>query len=63
MKILIVEDDPIIQEGLRISLGQEGYELTAASCVKEALELIKTQGSFDAAGRHRLRCMPGGEGA
>ena len=47
MKILIVEDDPIIQEGLRISLGQEGYELTAASCVKDALDLINKQGGFD----------------
>ena len=36
MKILIVEDDPLIQEGLRISLASEGAVLTAASSAAEA---------------------------
>ena len=36
MKILLVEDDPIIQEGLKISLASEGCTLTAASSVAEA---------------------------
>ena len=36
MQILLVEDDPIIQEGLRIALQSEGCVLTAASSVAEA---------------------------
>lgn len=36
MQVLLVEDDPIIQEGLRIALGSEGCTLTAASSVAEA---------------------------
>ena len=36
MKILLVEDDPIIQEGLKIALASEGCSLTAVSSVAEA---------------------------
>ncbi len=36
MKIFLVEDDPIIREGLKLSLGSEGCELTAAASVAEA---------------------------
>lgn len=36
MKIFAAEDDPIILEGLRIALGQEGWELVTATSVKEA---------------------------
>lgn len=40
MKVLITEDDPIIQEGLKIALVQEGYELVTASCVAEARQRL-----------------------
>ena len=40
MKILLVEDDPMIQEGLDLSLATEGCELKTASSVAEAKALI-----------------------
>ncbi len=40
MKILLVEDDPLIQEGLKLSLLAEGCELTTASSVAEAKMLL-----------------------
>ncbi len=40
MKILLVEDDPMIQEGLNLSLATEGCELKTASSVAEAKALI-----------------------
>lgn len=40
MRILLVEDDPIIQEGLRLALDSEGCELSAASSVEEAKALL-----------------------
>lgn len=36
MKIFAVEDDPIIQDGLKIALVQEGWELVTAASVGEA---------------------------
>lgn len=47
MKVLVVEDDPIIQEGLRIALGQEGYEIVAADCVGKARRSLDACGAFD----------------
>ena len=41
MRVLIVEDDPIIVEGLKIALSQEQYEVEAFGTVKEVLEAIK----------------------
>lgn len=38
MRVLIVEDDPIIVEGLKVSLAQEQYETTAFSCMNDALD-------------------------
>ncbi|MCR5121329.1 MAG: response regulator transcription factor [Ruminococcus sp.] len=40
MKILLVEDDPIIQEGLRLALDSEGCSLKAASSVAEAKNVL-----------------------
>lgn len=40
MRVLIVEDDPIIIEGLRIALSQEGYEVEHAETMKAALQKI-----------------------
>lgn len=45
MKILLVEDDPIIREGLRLALDSEGCELKAASSVAEAKSLL--DGEYD----------------
>lgn len=36
MKVFLVEDDPMIQEGIKLALGADGYELTSASSVGEA---------------------------
>lgn len=42
MTVLVVEDDVIILEGLKISLEQEGYTVVYASTVKTALEIVHT---------------------
>jgi len=47
MKVFVVEDDPIITEGLKIALGQEGYEVIAADCVAKAKECIREVERFD----------------
>lgn len=41
MKVLIVEDDEIIREGLKFALLQENYEVLSAAGVSEALEQIQ----------------------
>lgn len=41
MKVLIVEDDEIIREGLKFALLQENYEVLSAAGVLEALEQIQ----------------------
>ena len=46
-KILIVEDDEIIAEGLEYSLMSEGYEVSVAGTVKAALEFVRKKTSFD----------------
>ncbi|MCR5252038.1 MAG: response regulator transcription factor [Lachnospiraceae bacterium] len=47
MKIFIVEDDPIITEGLKIALGQEGYEVETHATCGDALEKLKGGVDFD----------------
>ncbi|MBO4510838.1 MAG: response regulator transcription factor, partial [Lachnospiraceae bacterium] len=47
MKVLIAEDDPIIVEGLKIALLQEGYEVEAFGDMKSAIEAIKEEVHFD----------------
>ena len=47
MRILIVEDDEIIAEGLEYSLMSEGYEVFVAGTVKAALEFVREKPSFD----------------
>ena len=42
MKVLLVEDDAIISEGLQYSLRQEGYEVVTAATVAAALELVRS---------------------
>ena len=41
MKVFIVEDDPIIVEGLDIALSQEKYEVDSFGCMKDALEVAE----------------------
>ena len=48
MRILTVEDEPIIVEGLKIALSQEGYEVEAFGDVKSCLKEIKKEVCFDA---------------
>lgn len=47
MKVLVVEDDEIILEGLQISLRQEGYEVLSAASQSKALELWKSGVDLD----------------
>lgn len=46
MKILMLEDDSTIAQGLQYSLQSEGYEVTHCPTVAKALEEVKN-GSFD----------------
>lgn len=48
MRILIVEDDPIIVEGLKIALSQEGYEVQSFGDMKNSLKEIQKEVCFDA---------------
>ena len=41
MTVLVVEDDEIILEGLKIALQQEGYEVKAVSSGKQAIRMLK----------------------
>ena len=43
-KILVVEDDLVIQENLAALLADEGYEVVCASNGQEALELLSRSG-------------------
>lgn len=49
MRILLVDDDPLVRELLSASLAQQGFtDVTRACSAEEALELIETDGlSFD----------------
>ena len=47
MKILVVEDDPIIQEGLRVALIQEGCDILAAECVSRAKQCLNENRDID----------------
>lgn len=40
MKVLIVEDDEIIRDGLKFALMQEDYDVISASNVSDAMEQI-----------------------
>ncbi|WP_154590180.1 response regulator, partial [Enterobacter hormaechei] len=42
MKLLIVEDDLLLQEGLALALGNEGYALDCATTAAEADALIQS---------------------
>ena len=42
MKVLILEDDRLISEGLMISMIQEGYEAVAAYTVEDAMNIINS---------------------
>lgn len=47
MRVLIAEDDPIIVEGLKIALSQEGYEVEAYGDMNSAIEAVKEKVHFD----------------
>lgn len=47
MTVLVVEDDSIILEGLKISLEQEGYEVVSASTVKVAFDIVNSDVRLD----------------
>ncbi|MBQ7059433.1 MAG: response regulator transcription factor [Firmicutes bacterium] len=47
MKIFLVEDDPIITEGLKIALSQEGYQVDACANMHDALGKIKEEVHYD----------------
>jgi DNA-binding response OmpR family regulator len=47
MKVFIVEDDPIIVEGLTIALSQEGYDVASFGNVTEAIKEIESEAHYD----------------
>lgn len=47
MKVFIVEDDPIIVEGLTIALSQEGYDVASFGNVTDAIKEIKSEAHYD----------------
>ncbi|WP_295089586.1 response regulator transcription factor [Ruminococcus sp.] len=47
MKVLIAEDDPIIVEGLKIALSQEGYEVDAFGNMDSAIKAVKEEVHYD----------------
>ncbi len=47
MKVLIVEDDPIITDGLKIALTQEKYEVDTSSTMTDALHKIADGVPYD----------------
>ena len=47
MRVLIAEDDPIIVEGLKIALSQEGYEVEAFGDMQSAIAAVKEKVHFD----------------
>lgn len=46
MTVLVVEDDIIISEGLKISLEAEGYRVLAATTQADAMELLRRKEEF-----------------
>ncbi len=46
VKLLLVDDEPLILKGLRFSLQQEGYEIDEAADGEEALEKL-SRGAYD----------------
>ena len=46
MTVLVVEDDEIILEGLKISLETEGYQVLAAATQADAMELLRRKEEF-----------------
>ena len=47
MKLLVVEDDPIIQEGLRMALAQEGCDIVSADSVSKAADCLDAHRDID----------------
>lgn len=47
MKVFIVEDDPIIVEGLKIALTQESYEVESYGNMTDAINAITGEAHFD----------------
>lgn len=47
MKVFVAEDDPVIVEGLKIALSQEGYEVEAFENMNGAIEAIKEGVHYD----------------
>ncbi len=47
MKVFIVEDDPIIVEGLTIALSQEGYDVASFGNVADAIKEIESEAHYD----------------
>ena len=47
MKVFIVEDDPIIVEGLTIALSQEGYDVASFGKVTDAIKEIESEAHYD----------------
>ena len=47
MNLFLVEDDPIITEGLTVALSSEGYQIDASGSMNEALEKWSQGAHYD----------------
>ena len=47
LRVLIVEDDEIIREGLALALRQEGCQVYTAGTVNDAVEIIRRETPVD----------------
>ena len=47
MKVFVVEDDPMITEGLAIALRQEGYAVDTAPDMESALRMVRSGERYD----------------
>ena len=47
MRVFIVEDDPIIVEGLKIALAQENFEVDSFGTMTDAINAVNGEAHYD----------------
>ncbi len=47
LRLLVVEDEPLVREVLTVYLGEDKHEVTLATNGREALDLYRSDGSYD----------------
>ena len=46
-RILFIEDDKLLNQGISLGLKREGYQVTGGFSVKDAYEIINSREQFD----------------